>query len=625
MLSSLRSKQHLASDDNLEPSCDGVSTQIPHVPQILNASQADGALSCTLCLATFQNFTEQRSHIRSDWHGYNLKQKMQGLGPVSEMEFEKMIDDLDMSISGSEMSSSDGDERKDQLSSLLKKQARLRPDAGSIEDEYLSRDNRRGSPLIWFSSSLLRPETSLGIYGVLFSNDELSSLDPVKLLYKKQLKPMFTPLQHRHRTEKEAAVSSGEQRPIVFLCMIGGGHFAAMIVSLTPKLAKNSAGIEERQAMVLRHKTFHRYTTRRKQGGSQSANDASKGNAHSAGAGIRRHNEAALEEEVRALLVEWKGLIDECALLFIRATGNTNRKTLFGPTTNQVLRSNDPRIRSFPFSTRRATQSELMRAFVELTRVKLGETRETTLPDHEKGSTTKPISKPIIKSESSKVEQSKEELEALLHTTQLEALIRRSKAPGVVSYIKANLISPDFTFSPPDAPNHHHASTPLHLAASINSAAVVLALLVKSGADPTVSNGEGKVPIDLVGERATRDAFRVARSELGEHAWDWQKAHCPAPLSKAEAGQRGQADKEEAESEESARRQAEIERLVRERSEQTSNSQRPLPTKARAQEMTAEDRREAEARGLTPEMRAKLERERRARAAEERIKRMTGG
>lgn len=42
-------------------------------------------------------------------------------------------------------------------------------------------------------------------------------------------------------------------------------------------------------------------------------------------------------------------------------------------------------------------------------------------------------------------------------------------------------------------------------------------------------------------------------------------------------------------------------------------------------DLSAEERREKEARGLTPEMRKTLERERRARAAEERMKRMTGG
>src|SRR5947207_3889375 len=110
--------------------------------------------------------------------------------------------------------------------------------------------------------------------------------------------------------------------------MIGGGHFAGMVVSLTQKFVKNHVSGHERQATVLAHKTFHRYTTRRKQGGSQSANDNAKGTAHSAGSSLRRYNEVALTNEVRTLLTDWKSMIDSAELLFIRATGNTNRQTL---------------------------------------------------------------------------------------------------------------------------------------------------------------------------------------------------------------------------------------------------------------------------------------------------------
>ncbi|KAL8741257.1 MAG: hypothetical protein Q9190_006113, partial [Brigantiaea leucoxantha] len=140
-----------------------------------------------------------------------------------------------------------------------------------------------------------------------------------------------------------------------------------MIVSLAPKLVKRPTGVEERQAIVLAHKTFHRYTTRRKQGGAQSSNDSAKGAAHSAGASIRRYNEAALETDIRSLLSEWKDLINTSQLIFVRATGSANRRILFGPYEGQVLRHSDARNRGFPFSTRRATQAELMRAFVELT------------------------------------------------------------------------------------------------------------------------------------------------------------------------------------------------------------------------------------------------------------------
>ena len=208
----------------------------------------------------------------------------------------------------------------------------------------------------------------------------------------------------------------------------------------------------------LHHKT--------KQGGAQSANDNAKGNAHSAGSSIRRYNEMALELDIRGVLSEWRAMIDSAELIFIRATGSANRRTLFGPYEGQVLRSNDKRIRGFPFSTRRATQAELLRSFQELTRLKVGKLVEPVAEKApaEKGTSKAHTPKPEVP------KLSKEEEAALFHTSQLEALIRRSKAPGVLLYLTKNELSPDFTFFP--AAEHHHAPNPLHLSASTNSPAL---------------------------------------------------------------------------------------------------------------------------------------------------------
>jgi hypothetical protein len=109
------------------------------------------------------------------------------------------------------------------------------------------------------------------------------------------------------------------------------------------------------------------------------ANDSAKGNAHSAGSSIRRCNEAALESDVRNALNEWKSMIDSAELLFIRATGTMNRRTLFGPYNGQVLHRNNKRIRGFPFNMRRATQGKLMRSFTELTKLKVSTLMEAAL------------------------------------------------------------------------------------------------------------------------------------------------------------------------------------------------------------------------------------------------------
>lgn len=583
--------------------------------------------SCQLCRTSFPSVQEQRLHVKSDWHNYNLKQKIRGAQSITDNEFGKLVDELDESISGSELESSeseaDGDGAKESiLSALLKKQAHF-GDAGA-EEEFMSKKRKRGSgkpPLIWFSTPLLPTNTSLGVYRALFTNSELEEPDTVDVVRKKQLRPVPTepsPADGSNGVPLPSTMTS----PQIFLCMVGGGHFAGMIVSLAPKLGKQSTGTEQRQALVIAHKTFHRYTTRRKQGGAQSANDSAKGAAHSAGSSLRRYNEVALEQEIRVLLAEWKDLIGASQLIFVRATGSSNRRTLFGPYENQVLRQKDPRNRTFPFSTRRATQAELMRAFVEITRVKVSEVDEGVLtmaaavaaqPEADRNAS--PEKGPMLQA---KTKPSKEEEAANLHTTQVQALIRRSKASALLSYLVTNSLSPNFFFYPSSTQANHHAPTPLHLASSINSRAIVLALLTKAGVDPSVVNQEGKPAFDLAGERGTRDAFRVARSELGEGQWNWNAAHIPAPMSKAEADKREEGERADADKAELARRKAEEDRLkseIRVTDKGSNKAERGLG----GLEKTAEERREEDGRGMTPQMRMMVERERRARAAEARL------
>jgi len=218
---------------------------------------------------------------------------------------------------------------------------------------------------------------------------------------------------------------------------------------------------------------------------------------------------------------------------------------------------------------------------------------------------------------------SKEEEEALIHTTQLMALIRRSKAPALISYLNNNKLPPNYHFQPPN----HHSPTPLHLAASLNSPAIVHTLLVKAGANPLEKNENGKTPFDHAGDRATRDAFRVARGELGESRWKWDEAHVPAAITKKEAEARDKRDKEEAERQEKERRAIERQNIKDQDKdqEQKRRTKGALGGTALGGPQTGLSIREEQTRGLSAEAKARLEREQRARAAEERIRRTQQG
>lgn len=607
------------------------------IAQVIDSSGA-GTKGCSLCSQTFTTVEEQRSHMRSDLHNYNLKQRLRNAKAVTENEFETLVQDLDESLSGSDDSQSEDeiDGSGSVLSNLLRKQATIaHGDEHGNEDGAVLR--RGGQPTIWFTSNVLPSNVRLGVYRSIFSKSELEGSKSIpEVLQSKQLQPKKYS-KDVGDINKISSLQSEDVGSHIFMCMIGGGHFAAMIVALAPKVTtSNGTGLMSKEAVVVAHKTFHRYTTRRKQGGSQSANDNAKGAANSAGAQIRRYNEIALIEDVRALLGEWKHLIDTADLCFVRAPGMANRRTLFGPYEGQVLKSNDPRIRSFPFNTRRATQKELMRSFIELTRLKVQQVDEEAIAAAkaaaEAAQRQKNESKPDVKAVPKRSEADEE---AELQTTQIQALIKRSKLPALIAYMKDNSLDSTFRFYPTDSPQTHHAPTPLHLAASQNSPVIVTGLLSKGLADPAVPNGDGRLAYDLAGDRPTRDAFRLARSKCDtatpKIVWDWDRAHVPSPLSEADIEARKSEEMAEAKKAEEQRRKAEIERLKKEGPKVADKS--PLGKAAGrgralalgAAGKTAQENMEEEARGLTPEMRMRLERERRARAAEERFKKMQSG
>ncbi|KAF8429164.1 ankyrin repeat and zinc finger domain-containing protein [Tirmania nivea] len=577
------------------------------------------ATNCTICSFTAHTVGEQRTHTRSDLHKLNMKRKIRGQRILNETEFERMLADIDEaeSISGSEDNSSESDE----VSGEDKKRRGVNPTSNTTksnendeEDEVSFKNGTHKTPLFWLRSSLLPSTVSLGIYRALLPPTVTTSPSEIPYyLAQKQLRP---------------APNSPQNPPHFFLCMIGGGHFAAMVISLLPTSPSHKPG--ERTATVLAHKTFHRYTTRRKQGGTQSANDNAKGNAHSAGSSLRRYNEAELNKDIRELLASWKEQwIDTAELLFIRAAGTLNRRTIFHYE-GAVLNTRDARIRGFPFSTRRATQSELMRAFVELTRVKISRVSSNSLfssnqslLERPKPTTTTTATAPGPKGS---LKPTAQERLLLDHTTTLAALIRRSKVPPLLTYLTSSSLTANFTFYPPA--QHFHAPTPLHLASSVNSAACVSALLTKADGDPTILSSEGKTPYDLAGDRATRTAFRLARSELGEDRFDWNKARVPAPLTLEDVrlrDEREAAERLAREEREKERRVREVARLKKEEEERVMRERRNNALRTGGGGVLLGSRREREVVGMTPEMRMRLERERRARAAEARIRGMQGG
>ncbi|XP_010076727.1 PREDICTED: ankyrin repeat and zinc finger domain-containing protein 1 [Pterocles gutturalis] len=133
--------------------------------------------------------------------------------------------------------------------------------------------------------------------------------------------------------------------------MMGGGHFAGAVF---------------RGPQVQEHKTFHRYTVRARRGTAQGLRDAqTPGLApRSAGASLRRYNEATLLKDIQELLAAWAQHLNEAQRIFLRAPRHS-RAVLFGGK-NPPLTRGDPRIYHIPLSTHRATLREVLQVHATL-------------------------------------------------------------------------------------------------------------------------------------------------------------------------------------------------------------------------------------------------------------------
>jgi hypothetical protein len=141
-----------------------------------------------------------------------------------------------------------------------------------------------------------------------------------------------------------------------------GGYFAAVIVRVCPaegEMAPRDADAAGHVGYprILLHKRFARYTTRRKQGGSQRAHDSATGHAaNSIGAQMRRAGEAALVDDIHGLWTsrEWSAAVGRCSHVFVSAS----RTTVGDLWDGAVLAKGDARVRRVPMATGRPTFAE---------------------------------------------------------------------------------------------------------------------------------------------------------------------------------------------------------------------------------------------------------------------------
>ncbi|GJE91150.1 Archaeo-eukaryotic release factor domain-containing protein [Phanerochaete sordida] len=625
-----------------------------------------GARACNICLgATFADVDEQRTHFRSDWHRYNVKMRVSGGNAVSEVQFAQLADGLEDSLSGSASSSDDNDESDDDaVSTLVRKTKRLHTirEDGDGDDETSTR-SVPNAPLAWFHSP---PATQLGIYKVLFPSDLISYRgEDAGQRYLQELKDMQS--------------GGGEEGRKWALFMTAGGHFAGAVIRVSRPEGEEDSGTTKKgkqkkpkpDTEVLLHKTFHRYTTRRKQGGSQGLNDSSGRKAISAGAQLRRYGEQALRDDIRNLLTDWADELHDCERIFIRASVSNRR--IFLDYEGAILEKGDDRLRTFPFPTRRPTQSELLRCLQELTRVKISHLTEDALREQDDAYLAslpkpKPAPAPAPAQPPRRPEKPKLTAEEAAQLDAQRALAERwARALEMVAKGRLDALRAFLARGDPLGPGGVDARAPegvedaapgetlLVYAVRRGAEDAVRWLLEDARADPTLAvqradapapaaddegdedgapvPGTRRTAYDYARTRGVRNVFRRCAAEHAEW-WDWLGAgeggaRVPSALSRAM--------EEEREGKKKVRRRG-LKDKIREREAAQKEREAELPA---AEPPKPEVRRREPAEGprklggaagagesvmgLTPEMRAKVERERRARAAEARMKALGGG
>ncbi|KAL4063165.1 hypothetical protein V8B97DRAFT_1955867 [Scleroderma yunnanense] len=612
--------------------------QEPPSPPIVPQEQApSSSRSCNICLgAAFVDVDEQRSHFRSDWHRYNVKIRLKGGEPVAESTFAQLVDGLEDSLSGSASSDESSDE-SDAVDALVTK----------VKRNLVSESPDENGPKIlvsavtWFHSP---PATQMGIYRMLLPLGTPTSA------YLSELKEMQTPVE-------------GGRKWAMF--MVAGGHFAGAIaqVSRPPEEQEAPVSVNARkkppkpkpETQVLRHKTFHRYTTRRKQGGSQSINDNSKGAAISAGAMLRRYGEQALRDDIRNLLQDWADDIQDCERIWIRASVSNRR--IFLDYDGCVINKGDDRLRTFPFPTRRPTQSELSRCLLELTQIKVSHFTEDELRAQDEAFLAslpkpKPQFTPVPAPDTEKPKSQRLSKEEELYREKwyrlLDMVVKGRLEPLKTFWERegesiggANATIPEWTGD--------RRSSLLQVAAQSGQEETVRWLLYDLRADPTApvsiswtkaddagnesdasdipgAAGSRRTAYDLARSRVVRDVFRRCAADHPDW-WDWfGAAHIPSALTKEKEEERDDKRKQRRKGLKEKMREREASEKQREKkATEESQAMIPEPVKVRQEPRNGPQRlggssgASSGVAGLSDEMRVKVERERRARAAEARL------
>jgi hypothetical protein len=293
--------------------------------------EGNAAWICSTCLCPFESAAAHRAHYRSPLHAANLQRAVRGRAPLAEEEFE-VADARRRGGRESESESEGSDAERDALTPRQRGggDGGARPQPGAAQVAFYLRDPERRDALLKVTAW------------------------------------------------KAAVAAAGEREPRALVSGLLALHADSQTAIVLSSGGSFAIGVQ-RGGRWLLHRTLHRYTTRRKQGGLQSSKDSAAGHnaPRSAGATLRRYNQVRLEEDVRSVLSEWRAALRECALVFVFAPGQ-NRSLIFFA--GSPLARDDTRVRSVTVPVRAISFGELQRVHKQLTHAQLAWVDDAALP-----------------------------------------------------------------------------------------------------------------------------------------------------------------------------------------------------------------------------------------------------
>jgi hypothetical protein len=323
---------------------------------------------------------------------------------------------------------------------------------------------------------------------------------------------------------------------------------SAVIVILLIQSGRFAGGVF-RCGRCISHRATTRYTVRKGQGKAQSAQDSSN-RPKSIGSQLRRAGEQQLNEDVKMTLKEWtdSGYLDNnnCEMIFLGCP-KAMRSTVYSASTDTnknnnnrsdfLLSKNDDRIRKIPFDFGRATYDHAKLVYTVMMGVDIREVSNVTTKENDKdmggSSEVEGTTKEIVENENYDPAEEKrirkEELALELPLTKLHEAARDGNLVILMDLLNNSNTSTDRDNNDViDQPAGYECMTPLHFAAAsssnvdpVTASALVSALLIQGRADPTIHDARGRPPYFIAGHDKIREAFRKARSVLGEDYCDW--------------------------------------------------------------------------------------------------------